>query len=82
MKIEKLQFEKKEIEIKETYVDTDGKVKERVRKINAPTGRCLNDVPDDCIKKNEQGGGCVQACGIMDTGIPNIQFAEMEERDT
>ena len=29
------------------------KVKERVRKINAPTGRCLNDVPDDCIKKNE-----------------------------
>ena len=59
MKIEKLQFEKKEIEIKETYVDTDGKVKERVRKINAPTGRCLNDVPDDCIKKNEQGGGCV-----------------------
>ena len=45
MKIEKLTFEKKEIQIKETYVDADGKVKERVRKVNAPTGRCLNDEP-------------------------------------
>ena len=43
MKIEKLQFEKKEVEIKETYVDTDGKIKERTRKISVPTGRCLND---------------------------------------
>lgn len=47
MKIEKLQFEKKEIEIKETYVDTDGKVKERVRKVFAPTGKCLNDDPNN-----------------------------------
>lgn len=54
MKIEKLNFEKKEIEIKETYVDTDGKVKERVRKVNAPTGRCLNDNPKECNETNEQ----------------------------
>lgn len=58
MKIERLQFEKKEIEIKETYVDSDGKVKERVRKVYAPTGRCLNDVLDDGAKKNEQSEGC------------------------
>lgn len=55
MKIEKLNFEKREIEIKETYVDTDGKVKERVRKVNAPTGRCLDDEPNGDAKKNEQG---------------------------
>lgn len=55
MKIEKLNFEKKEIEIKETYVDTDGKVKERVRKVNAPTGRCLNDNPKECNETNKQG---------------------------
>ena len=45
MKIEKLQFEKKEIEIKEVYVDTDGKVKERIRKVFAPTGKCLEEEP-------------------------------------
>lgn len=55
MKIEKLKFEKKEIEIKETYIDTDGKVKERVRKVNAPTGRCLNDNPEECSDTTEQG---------------------------
>lgn len=54
MKIEKLNFEKKEIEIKETYVDTDGKVKEHVRKVKAPTGRCLDDNPDKGVKKNER----------------------------
>lgn len=55
MKIEKLKFEKKEIEIKETYIDTDGKVKERVRKVKAPTGRCLNDNPEECSNTTEQG---------------------------
>ena len=54
MKIEKLQFEKIEIEINETYVDTDGKVKERVRKVLAPTGRCLNDDPKGRQDKNGQ----------------------------
>ena len=42
MKIERLQFEKKMIEIKETYIDMDGKVKERTRKVFVPTGKCLN----------------------------------------
>jgi len=54
MKIEKLQFEKKEIEIKETFVDTDGKVKERIRKVPAPTGRCLNDNPNSGENRNGQ----------------------------
>ena len=47
MKIEKLQFEKREIEIKETYVDEDGKVKERIRKVSAPTGKCLSDIQNN-----------------------------------
>ena len=46
MKIEKLDFAKKEIEIKEIYVDSDGKTKERIKTVMAPTGRCLNDIPD------------------------------------
>ena len=54
MKIEKLQFEKKEIEIKDTFVDTDGKVKERIRKVPAPTGRCLNDNPNSGENRNGQ----------------------------
>lgn len=40
MKIEKLIFEKEEIEIKETYIDTDGKTKERTKKVLVPTGKC------------------------------------------
>ena len=57
MKIEKLHFERKEIEIKEVYVDADGKVKERIRKVFVPTGKCLDDKPqiensiiDECTK--------------------------------
>lgn len=51
MNIEKLEFEKKEIEIKEIYVDSDGKTKERTKIVMAPTGRCLNDSPDNENKK-------------------------------
>lgn len=47
MKIERLVFEKQEIEIRESYVDTDGKIKERIRKVYVPTGKCLNDQPRD-----------------------------------
>ena len=54
MKIEKLQFEKKEIEVNETYVDTDGRVKERIRKIFVPTGKCLNEAPNDSDVKKIQ----------------------------
>lgn len=42
MKIEKLRFEQKEIEINETYIDLDGKIKERTKRVMAPTGKCLN----------------------------------------
>lgn len=47
MKIEKLHFEKKEIEIKEVYIDTDGKVKERIRMVSVPTGKCLDNETDN-----------------------------------
>lgn len=53
MKIEKLRFEKKEIEINETYVDLDGKIKERTKRVMAPTGKCLNgDFDDEDKSKN------------------------------
>ena len=39
MKIQKINFEKKEIEISETFIDSDGRTKERIRKVLAPTGR-------------------------------------------
>lgn len=38
MEIKRLEFQKQEIEIKETYIDTDGKTKERVKKVMVPTG--------------------------------------------
>lgn len=53
MKIEKLRFEKTEIEISETYVDLDGKIKERTRRVTAPTGRCLNDNTDSEDKSKD-----------------------------
>lgn len=48
MKIEKLIFEKEEIKIKETYIDTDGKTKERTKKVLVPTGKCQRE------KSNEE----------------------------
>lgn len=39
MEIKRLEFEKKEIEIRETYIDSDGKEKERVKKVMVPTGK-------------------------------------------
>lgn len=48
MKIEKLVFEKQEVEIKETYIDTDGKIKERIKKVFVPTGKC------QCVKSDEE----------------------------
>ena len=37
MEIKRLEFQKQEIEIKETYIDTDGKTKERVKKVMVPS---------------------------------------------
>ena len=35
------QFEKKEIEIRETYIDENGKQQERIKKVFVPTGKVL-----------------------------------------
>lgn len=47
MEIKIPKFERKEIEIKETYVDSDGHLKERIKKVSFPTGNCLNDEEND-----------------------------------
>ena len=47
MEIVPLKFEKKEIEINETYIDEDGKIKERKRKILVPTGKCIEEKSTD-----------------------------------
>lgn len=44
MEIKRLNFEKQEIEIKETYLDADGSIKERIVKVNVPTGKCLDSL--------------------------------------
>ena len=41
MEIKKLCFEKKEIQIKEYYVDEDGKTRERMKTVMLPTGNIL-----------------------------------------
>lgn len=44
MEIKKLNFEKKEVQIKETYIDESGKTRERIKKVMLPTG---NVIPSD-----------------------------------
>lgn len=43
MEIKKLNFEKKEVQIKETYIDETGKTRERVKTVMMPTGNIIND---------------------------------------
>lgn len=44
MEIKKLNFEKKEVQFKETYIDETGKTRERIKKVMLPTGNVvLND---------------------------------------
>lgn len=43
MEIKKLNFEKKEIQIKETYIDEAGKVRERIKTVMMPTGNIISD---------------------------------------
>lgn len=38
MEIKRLEFQKEEIEIRETYLDSDGVTRERTRKVMVPTG--------------------------------------------
>ena len=56
MEIKKLSFGKKEIEIKETYIDEDGKIRERIKKVMIPTGVCLGE-SDNKEKQSEQPCG-------------------------
>ena len=44
MTIKKLNFEKKEVQMKEIYVDETGKTRERIKKVMIPTG---NVVPNE-----------------------------------
>lgn len=43
MEIKKLNFEKKEVQIKETYIDETGKTRERVKTVMMPTGNIIYD---------------------------------------
>lgn len=49
MKIKKLNFEKKEIQIKETIIDENGKTRECIKKVMVPTGNI-------CTKDSSQHG--------------------------
>lgn len=58
MEIKKLVFEKKEIEVKETYIDEEGKTRERVKKVLIPTGKCLGETDKNeqqVVPSNEKG---------------------------
>ena len=41
MEIKKLNFEKKEVQIREVYIDESGKSQERVKTILMPTGKVI-----------------------------------------
>ena len=43
MEIKKLNFEKKEVQIKETYIDETGKTMERIKTVLIPTGNVISD---------------------------------------
>ena len=60
MEIKRLVFEKKEIEIRETYVGEDGRTRERIKKVMVPTGKCLGfedgteaKASDECESKED-----------------------------
>lgn len=53
MEIKKLNFEKKEVQIKETYIDETGKTRERIKKIIIPTGNVVPSA-DSCSALSEK----------------------------
>ena len=56
MEIKVPRFEKKEIEIRETYLDENGHHQERVKKVMVPTGKVLKDPPEqDPAEKSPKG---------------------------
>ena len=42
MEIKIPKFERKEVEVRETFIDENGKSQERIRMISVPTGRVLD----------------------------------------
>lgn len=52
MEIKKLNFEKKEIQIKETYIDETGKIRERMKTVMMPTGNIIPE-SNSCTGKEE-----------------------------
>lgn len=56
MEIKKLNFEKKEVQIKETYIDETGKTRERIKTVMMPTGNIISDdnsLPATFEEKND-----------------------------
>lgn len=56
MEIKKLNFEKKEVQIKETYIDETGKTRERIKTVMMPTGNIIpanNSRPASSEKKKD-----------------------------
>ena len=42
MKIKIPEFEMQEVEIRETYIDENGRYQERIKKVSIPTGKVLD----------------------------------------
>lgn len=55
MEIKKLSFEKKEVQINETYIDENGQTHERIKKVMIPTGKVVSEEPSpsDSSEKKE-----------------------------
>lgn len=53
MEIKKLNFEKKEVLMKETYIDDNGNARERIKKIMMPTGEVISNDATHCISSEE-----------------------------
>lgn len=49
-------FEKKEIEIRETYIDEQGRTQERIKKVMVPTGKVLDQASADTASEEKPKG--------------------------
>lgn len=56
MEIKVPNFEKKEVEIRETYVDENGRIQERIKKISVPTGRVISEDSNSGERNSDTGG--------------------------
>ena len=55
MEIKKLDFERKEVQIRETYEDESGKIRDRIKTVLLPTGNLIagNELSPDPEEKKE-----------------------------